>query len=187
MKRLARESGSSRALDLVVLANRSHVVGLEDDPTSAAALVIATGFGRSRALSGQAPGQTGRVLCHERVFSRFTAALLAALDTDRDVSRPIPPVDERARAYAVRVRDLGIDEGATLLHPRSFDVSGPIVFTNVDPFSRVAGLSRPAPCVCLMRVSSDAAGAALAQSFDPPSTAELLSTSSEPEDDFEAR
>jgi acyl-CoA reductase-like NAD-dependent aldehyde dehydrogenase len=194
LQRLARESSASpaRTLELVPLCNTSHVVGLDDDPSAAAAHVVAAAFGRARGLSGQAPGQIGRVLCHERVFSKFTAALLAALETDRDIRHPIPPIDALAQGYTARVHDLGIDEGATLLHPRSFGAApenaerlGALVFTNVDPFLRLAALSRPAPCVCLMRVVSDGAGAALARSFDAP--VEVLSGSAgEPDGDLRA-
>ncbi len=194
LQRVARESSASRArmLDLVALCNTSHFVGLCDDAADAAAHVIAAAFGRARALSGQAPGQIGRVLCHERVFSKFTAALLAALETDRDILHPIPPIDYLAPGYTSRVHELGIDEGATLLHPRSFEAApgnaerlGALVFTNVDPFLRLAALSRPAPCVCLMRVVSEAAGAALARRFDEP--VEVLSGSaSEPDGDLDA-
>lgn len=192
LQRLASESKENRVLDLVPLRNTSHVVGLADDPHASAARVIEGAFGRARALSGQAPGQIGRVLCHERSFSTFTAALLAGLETGRDIQHPIPPIDALAEIYASRVRELGIDEGATLLHPttpegaeENADRLGALVFTNVDPFLRLAALSRPAPCVCLMRVVSDAAGAALAQSFDQP--VEVLSASAgEPDGDLGA-
>ncbi len=192
LQRVAREARARRALELVPLCNTSHVVGLADEPSSAAARVIEAAFGRARALSGQAPGQIGRVVCHERVFSKFTAALLAGLETDRDLLHPIPPIDALAESYTSRVRELGIDEGATLLYPPSSAAAplnaerlNALVFTNVDPFLRLAALSRPGPCVCLMRVVSDVAGAALAQSFDA-AVEDLSGSSGEPDGDLGA-
>lgn len=193
MHRLARESlaGATRArsLELVPLSNTSHVIRLEDDPSAAAAHVIDAAFGRAHALSGQAPGQVGRVLCNERVFSRFSAELLSGLEHSPDVLHAVPLIDGEARQHASRARELGLDEGATLIHPRSLDLAAAqgesenatpatLVFTNVDPFLRLAGLSRPSPCLCLMRVVSDSAGAALALSFDQAVSVEDLSAQS---------
>lgn len=229
------------ALDLRVLRNASRVIGASADAALEACEVVVQAFSRSQALSGQAPGAVGRVLCHERIFSRFTSELLLELERHADVSQPLPLTDREVAAHVRRAYELGLDEGATPIfsgksrrpgasraraetgepaperaaeraadrsHDRGPDRAPeraperkpapapskktrapvslwPIVFTNVEEHMRLAWLGRPAPVVCLMRIASDAAGAALAAQLDRDPLAEDLSTpeSEAPEDD----
>jgi len=173
-------------------------VKLDADAPAAAREVVARAFGRSATLSGQLPGSIGRVVCHERVFSRFSAELLALLDRDADVARPLVALEPATIEHARRGRELGLDEGATLVFSptktrASDDPAGPdagiglsrarmaeailwpTVFTNVEEHMRVAWLGRPAPVLCLMRVASDERGAATARELDQDPLAEDLS------------
>ncbi len=155
-------------LEASVLVQRQHVVHLDDSPEDAARAVAAAAFGRE-VLGGQAGGAVGRVLCHERHFSRFTEALLAALDAlptgcrvfDRGLSQHL----------SGRLR-LGLDEGATLVRGggpgaegsrrRSSDaILGASVFTNVEPRMTLSRADRPAPVLCLLRLGSDDAAEGL--------------------------
>jgi acyl-CoA reductase-like NAD-dependent aldehyde dehydrogenase len=185
-------------LDARCLRNATYMVNADADPDAAAREVVARAFGRSQALSGQLPGSIGRVACHERSFSRFSAALLERLDRDADVARPLCALDPATLEHARRARELGLDEGATLVFSRpktraSDDAGGeqasrerrpeailwPTVFTNVEEHMRLAWLGRPAPVLCLMRVPSDERGAAMARDLDGDPLAEDLSERAE--------
>lgn len=172
MRVLAQRNAALRA-ELAELCNRTALVRQDDDVRIAAHRIAHAAFGRAGALSGQAPGQVGRVACHERAFSRFTAELLSMLDADTTPAIPI-----RAAAtllHGARARDLGLDEGATLLRSGAAGGVLPIVFTNVEEYMRLAVLSRPAPILCLMRAPSDAAAEELCERLDHSPAAEDLS------------
>lgn len=150
------------SVELRVLRNTSLVVRAGDDPEAAAREAAQRAFGRVRALSGQRAGALGRVVCHERVLSRFTAALLSAIE-----ALPGPPLAllERAtREHLAAARALGLDEGATPLLSEP-DLTR-LVFTNVDARLELARLARCAPLLCLVRAGDDEEGRALAQRLD---------------------
>ncbi|MFN0242847.1 MAG: aldehyde dehydrogenase family protein [Planctomycetota bacterium] len=170
--RVLAERNVALRTELVEHCNRTAVVRQEDDVRSAAHRIAHAAFGRAGALSGQAPGQVGRVACHERAFSSFTAELLAHFDADTT-----PAIPMRAAAtllHGARARDLGLDEGATLLRSGAAGGVLPIVFTNVEEYMRLAALSRPAPILCLMRATSDAAAEELRERLDHSPAAEDL-------------
>ncbi len=153
----------------------SHIVRLADDPERAALEVCDAAFGKVRVLSGQRDGAVGRVLCHERHLSRFTAALLDAIDTLRS---PCPLFDSGLAAHVEGLSRLGLDEGATLIRGSFGACSGtrrggrdaalaPSVFTNLEPRMALAKADRPAPIISLLRFSSDEEAHALAESLSP--------------------
>jgi len=153
-------------------ASRTVLVRREDDLAERAREIVQAAFGRGTTLSGQLHGHVGQVLCHERVFSRFTEALLASLQDDHDVTRrPVPLADAAAYARLRGVWELGLDEGAALIYGgeplpgasrrRSERRVLPTVFTNVDAQMQVARRTEPAPVLCLIRVPGDEAGADL--------------------------
>ena len=157
------------------LRNTSLVVRRGDDAEQQARVAARRAFGRVSALSGQRAGALGRVVCHERSFSRFQAALLAALEQDADFAQALPLLERATRAHLLAARSLGLDEGATLvLHRRE---SGACVFTNVDERMRLAALARCAPLLVLLRATSDEAAAALAEQLDSDARAEDLAAS----------
>lgn len=135
-------------------------VELDEDPQRAAAWVARAAFGRAR-LSGQAANQLGRVEVHPRRLSRFTAALLEELEERGVADPPVGPVERDLPAFLERVRALGLDEGATLVHEARVGspTGGPggrivrLVFTNAEPRMRSWGLARPAPVLLLSRLT----------------------------------
>lgn len=152
------------------LRQRQRVVHLEDSPEAVAAEVAEGAFGRG-VLAGQASGAIGSVLCHERLFSRFTEALLAAVDE-------LPPrcglFDSGLVQHLSGRLRLGLDEGATLIRGgageatgsrrRSSDaILGASVFTNVEPRMSLARADRPAPVLCLLRLGGDEEALSLAR------------------------
>jgi hypothetical protein len=134
-------------------------VHVDDDPLERASAAAALALGRSEALSGQLPGHVGRIECHPRLFSAFTAALLAILESSPAHTEPLPPLDPDLPRELERVRELGLDEGATLIAEggpasREEDAWGnlfPLVFTNLEPSMRLARLERPMPVLLLQR------------------------------------
>jgi acyl-CoA reductase-like NAD-dependent aldehyde dehydrogenase len=166
---------------------RSAVRGipLEADPAQEAASVVLEGFGRSSTLSGQLPGQVGRVVCHQRLFSRFSEELLQCLEAAPDAQRPVPDIDGDLPEHVRRAWALGLDEGATpifggepLSRPaaspdsikgsRPPRVVPPVVFTNVEPGPGLATLGRPAPVLSLIRGASDEAVKELVAQLEGP-------------------
>ena len=160
------------AIDLRTLHSSSQVVDESEDLAQRAVEIADAAFGRSCALSGQLPGQVGRVSVHRRVFSRFTEELLAALRKSDDLDRPVPIVDRESEEELRRARVLGLDEGATLIFDgRAYESAGkeaalpegsspddpdeailaPSVFTNVEERMRLASLVRPTSILCLLR------------------------------------
>ena len=169
---------------LRVLRNHSRIVGRACDLETEAREVVAAAFGRARALSGQAPGAVGRVLCHERALSRFTASLLAELARSPDVARPLATLDPALHLHHRRAVELGLDEGATPIFTSADQSSeappeahrlAPVVFTNVEEHLRLAWLGRPAPLLCLLRFDDDARAEELASALDRDPLAEDLS------------
>ena len=187
------EESSGASFHYRLLRNRSHVVAADADPAAEALYILEHAFGRATALSGQRTGSIGRVICHQRLFSRFTTELLALLDRSPDAAHPLRAIDAEATAHMRRILELGLDEGATpifcgeqrrsrptaaVLHDsptpaghRADASLWPIVFTNADEHMRLAWSTRPAPVLCLLRVASDTDGRALAGELEraPPS------------------
>lgn len=176
-----------------VLANQSRIVRADDDVEAQARAIAHSAFARVPALGGQAPTVPGRVLCHERVFSRFTAALLAELAASDDVARPLRALDPALCEHVAQAFALGLDEGATAVFTpadrarvaRSSEEAvalelAPLVFTNVEEHMRLAWLGRPAPILCLLRVPSEARALELAAELDRDPLAEDLSAAGVP-------
>ena len=158
-------------------ANVSRHVRASDDPALAASEVADRFIARSSTLFGQLPGSTGRVLCHERVFSRFSEELLVLLERSPALARPVPFLEADLGDHVADAWSLGLDEGATPIFgaaPGEADSSpgaessGAIVFTNVEPRSGFARRTRPAPVLGLLRVSSDEEAAELQRELDGP-------------------
>lgn len=143
----------------VPLASGTAVVRAADDPDAAAEDVLDRALGPSRTLFGQFPGSVGRVLCERRVFSRFTAALLARLDADPRWGEVRAPVEEDLARDLQEAWSLGLDEGAAPIFgeppPTAGARVGPLLFTNVDPYGRLIDLDRPLPLLRLARADSD--------------------------------
>ncbi|MBK7644111.1 MAG: hypothetical protein IPJ19_13870 [Planctomycetes bacterium] len=154
------------------LRNTSLVVRAADDPQQAARRAAQLAFGRVGALSGQRAGALGRVVCHECVFSRFQAALLAILEQPGDFARPVPLFERATREHLDAARTLGLDEGATLVLQRRSD--GACVFTNVDERLRLATLARCAGLLTLVRATSDEQADEFARRLDTDEHAEDL-------------
>jgi len=154
------------------LRNTSLVVRRADDAEELARAAARRAFGRVAALSGQRAGALGRVVCHERSFSRFSAELLAELERLPDFARPVPLLERATRMHLSHARTLGLDEGATLLvHQRQ---NGACVFTNVDERLGLSTLARCAGLLVLLRAASDEEGLALAARLDGDARAEDL-------------
>jgi hypothetical protein len=154
------------------LRNTSLVVRRADDAEELARVAARRAFSRVEALSGQRAGALGRVVCHERSFSRFSTALLAELERMPDFAEPVPLLERATRAHVSHARSLGLDEGATLVLSRKDPPA--CVFTNVDERLRLATLARCAGLLVLLRAASDEEGAALAARLDGDARAEDL-------------
>lgn len=148
------------------LSNASHVIAEDADLAAEAAFVVQHAVGRSGTLSGQFPGQVGRIYCHQTLFSRFSEQLLDLLEEAPD--QPVPLVEDDLFEHVRRAWTIGLDEGATPIFggppircaPQAL---GPLVFTNVDVAGGLVALERPAPILGLCRVASDAEGRRLAK------------------------
>jgi len=142
------------------VSNATLIVADGADPRAAAADCVERFIGRSTTLSGQFPGSIARVLCPERLFSRFTEELLASLERRADARRPVPALDADLTDHLAHAWALGLDEGATPLRGEDplgrAGGAGPagLVFTNVAPRLGLARLTRPAPVLALVRVPS---------------------------------
>ena len=154
------------------VANASLALEPGADPAEAAQDCVERFVGRSTTLSSQCPGSLARVLCPERLFSRFTEELLAALDRSPDARRPVPALDADLTDHLAHAWALGLDEGATPLRGAAptghAGGDGPhgLVFTNVAPRSGLARLTRPAPILALVRVPSGLGAAELQRELD---------------------
>ena len=117
------------------------------------------------------------MVCHQRLFSRFSEELLQCLEAAQDAQRPVPAIDGDLPGHVRGAWALGLDEGASPIlggEPLSRPAApvdaargggsqgsrppwalSPTVFTNVDPGLRLAGLGRPAPVLSLIRGASD--------------------------------
>jgi hypothetical protein len=96
-----------------LLRSRTAQVFADDDPARAAEDVVADAFGRRTSLSGQLPGHSARVVCHQRNFSRFTQCLLERVEEDPDVAQPVPFFETGSFEHLRSSWELGLDEGAT--------------------------------------------------------------------------
>ncbi|MBM3988940.1 MAG: aldehyde dehydrogenase family protein, partial [Planctomycetes bacterium] len=154
------------------VSNASLVVADGADPRAAAEDCGERFVGRSTTLSGQFPGSIARVLCPERIFSRFTEELLASLDRSPDARRPVLALDADLTDHLAHAWALGLDEGATPLYGEDpfgragGDGPAGLVFTNVAPRSGLARLTRPAPILALVRVPSGVDAAELQREHD---------------------
>ncbi|MCP3917146.1 MAG: aldehyde dehydrogenase family protein [bacterium] len=131
-----------------------------EDPRRRAERAAAQAFGRVESLSGQHATGLRRVRIHRELFSVFTGELLDCLEASGAFDEPLPFLEDATRADLLAARDLGLDEGATLIHEglRQGSPSGRagaslvrLVFTNVEPQMRLAALPGPLPLLLLMR------------------------------------
>jgi hypothetical protein len=169
------EQGTS-TLEWSSPVNRTALVLAGEDPAAAARTLVERSFGAAAAFCGQRAGQVGRAVVHQRLFSALTAAVLEAVDA---LGPPAALLDPGlARELEERLR-LGLDEGATLLRGSPGRLAGsrgeggrgilsPCVFTNVEPAMRLAAARRPAPVLCLLRATDDAAARSAARELDHP-------------------
>lgn len=154
------------------VANASLALSESCDVGLAADDCVERFLGRSTTLSAQFPGSIARVLCPERLFSRFTEELLASLDRSPDARRPVPALDADLTDHLAHAWALGLDEGATPLRGEDplgragGDGPAGLVFTNVAPRSGLARLTRPAPILALVRVPSGVDAAELQRELD---------------------
>lgn len=162
------------------LASAVHGVPLRADPAEEAQRVLERALDPSDTLCGQLPDAIGRVLCHQRQFSRFTAELLDRLERSGAMTRPFAPVESDLCGWMREAWDLGLDEGACPVFgevsarpaaPPEADPAdcalpagargrapravAPVIFTNVESGGRLCGLERPAPLLRLVRAESD--------------------------------
>ncbi len=154
------------------VANASLALSEGCDVGLAAEGCVERFLGRSTTLSGQFPGSIARVLCPERLLSRFTEELLASLDRNPDARRPVAALDADLTDHLAHAWALGLDEGATPLRGEDplgrAGGDGPVglVFTNVAPRSGFSRLTRPAPILALVRVPSGVDAAELQRELD---------------------
>ncbi|MFT7667524.1 MAG: acyl-CoA reductase-like NAD-dependent aldehyde dehydrogenase [Planctomycetota bacterium] len=169
------DNPSRLAIEKQVSLNATFVVFEHDDPVQAAGEAYEGAFGAQRAFSGQRAGQIGRVICHERLLSEFTAALLACIAETGEESVCRVFSSDLAR-YCSDLCQLGLDEGATLICGGAEDRQGfrgsgqectmaPSVFTNAEPTMGLVRASRPAPMLSLMRAASDTEACAVRDRF----------------------
>jgi hypothetical protein len=166
---LARGCEGRVQVGLRELRNTSLCVRRADDAEELARSAANMAFGRVAALSGQRAGALGRVVCHERSFSRFSGALLAELERGEAFARPVPLLEKATRAHVSAAWTLGLDEGATPVLVSGEGMA--CVFTNVDERMRLASLARCAPLLVLLRAGSDEEAAVLAAQLDGDSRA----------------
>lgn len=159
-----------RAAHVVVARTRRSTAILETvhDVEHEVARILDASLGRSRALSGSRSGQIGRLIVHERAFSRVNEVVLEHLETSIDVSRPLG-LAVTAQATALEsALGLGLDEGATALLAGRADRRSlfPLVFTNVEPTMRIARSHRALGLLLLLRARDLRAAQVMAARFD---------------------
>lgn len=125
------------------------VVGRGADLAAMAERIADLSFGSSGDL-GMSTRSVRRVEVGERVFSAFSALLLAACEARIEQHARAPRWDRAQWDFLQYARKIGLDEGATLL----IDQPTGLFFTEVDPRMRIATELRPAPLLCLLRVPS---------------------------------
>ncbi|MBI3817495.1 MAG: aldehyde dehydrogenase family protein [Planctomycetes bacterium] len=119
--------------------------------------------------AGQRCTATSRVICHERVLSKFTEMFLARaeklkLGDGLDPATQVGPLinEERRKAVHQYVKS-GVEEGATLLRGGGFSTGEcvehgwfyePTIFTNVKPQMRIAREEIFGPVVAILRAGS---------------------------------
>lgn len=138
----AAGGGGAGERSLWPLSNTSAVVLEGDDPARAAGELALKALGRSGTLSGQLPGQVGRVICHQRLFSRFSEEFLHGLEDGPvpDLGPPVPAIEGDLPAYVRRAWALGLDEGATPIHGGE-----PLVRAAAAPGTAPGAVDGPAP------------------------------------------
>jgi hypothetical protein len=183
-------------LELEETRSRASVVrpgrGLESEVER----VLEASLGRAGALDGLLHGRIGNVLCPQTVFSGFTQRLLLRLEEEETPLQGPLSLDPDLADTLARIRERGLDEGATLLlggiHAgeglpgegaespeddpetplegffpgREGAILRPTVFTNVEEHMQLVRTARPVPLLCLLRVDSEEAGDELAARLD---------------------
>ncbi len=148
------------ALIFTRLESRRVRVGADDDSAQRAREVARAAFGSIQTMSGQLPDQVGVVTVDPRRLSAFTAELLLAVEVEEVAEPCLPFLDRGLGAFLEGQRDLGLDEGATLIHEGPMAGSRPsgegaklarLIFTNVEPRMRLLASSRPAPILLIIR------------------------------------
>jgi Aldehyde dehydrogenase family len=157
------EDNRGRDFAFDVLGRGQRIVDLSQDPREAAVRIVEAAFGRVQTLSGQAAGQVGSVELAPRRISVFTEALLGALERDGVVDPALEPLETDLAPALERVRELGLNEGATLIHEARVPSRRPgggariarLVFTNVEPGMRLSAWSRPSPVLLISRLEPE--------------------------------
>jgi aldehyde dehydrogenase (NAD+) len=119
--------------------------------------------------TGQRCTATSRIICHERIASKFTDLFMRKAESLRlgdglDPQTQVGPLvrEDRRRDVHQYVK-LGVEEGATLLCGGEFATGGaldhgwfyrPTIFTNVKPSMRIAREEIFGPVVCILRAGS---------------------------------
>ncbi|EQD75723.1 betaine-aldehyde dehydrogenase, partial [mine drainage metagenome] len=156
------------------LGGKNALLVLDDaDLDDAVALAIEGMFYNQ----GEACTSTSRLIVHSSIYEEFarrfvdaTAALIVGdpLDSATDIG---PLVDARQRDRVTRLREIGLEEGATLLYqgtvpdaPRLREgyYVAPTVLGGVTSAMTVAREEIFGPVACLMRVESDDEAVAVA-------------------------
>ena len=174
---------STAAFHGVPLRDATTVVTSACDPEAEAVAIAEAAFGSSLALWGEREASIGRVVCHERQLSAFTASLLEACDAlerrDGPLIRPLLPNSE---AWMEALSQSAVGEGATTLRGGASGSNesshrGKLcrsVFTNVEPNWRLARAGRPAATLSLLRASDDEGAQKLALACDSDSDSSPL-------------
>jgi len=128
------------------LRARSACVSADEDWAACARQIAERTFGAAGDLGMSTLGLR-RVHVDERIFSDFTASLLAACEPLVECHERAPRWDQGQWEFLRRARQVGLDEGGTLLIDRPIA----LLFTELDPRLRLCAQSRPAPLLCLLR------------------------------------
>jgi|GEM_PF-1206217 len=130
--------------------------------------ILDASIGRARALSGSRSGQIGRLIVHERAFSRVSEVVLEILETWVDASRPLGLAVATQASALESALGLGLDEGATALLAGRADRRSlfPLVFTNVEPTMRIARSHRALGLLLLLRAGDLRSAQVMAARFD---------------------
>lgn len=152
-----------RDMKFELLRREHRTVDPGQDPAVAVDQILQAAFGRLQTLSGQASEQVGSVEIAPRRISTFTETLLVALEAEGAADPALEPIEADMAAQLEQVRELGLNEGATLIHearvPSRLASNGAriarLVFTNVEPRMRLHDWSRPSPVLLISRSETE--------------------------------
>ena len=173
-RRVMESAAANLTYVTLELGGKNALLVLDDaDLDDAVALAVEGMFYNQ----GEACTSTSRLIVHSSIYDEFarrfvdaTAALVVGdpLDPATDIG---PLVDARQRDRVTRFREIGLEEGATLLYQGPVPDSpslregyyvAPTVLGDVTPTMTVAREEIFGPVACLMRVESDDEAVAVA-------------------------